>query len=228
MENTINQNHAPMLNAIKGDSKILAFGDSLTNGMYLLDGEYAYEAGSHPYTIRLQTLLNSENAQVSVIESGICGEDTDSMVYRIDTELKRFKPDLVIILGGSNDLYLGRSTCDITSNIVRIHEVALSSSQERKKPVYTVAVTIPQLGAFLPTHDISMSRLKVNEQIRGFARTHSDRVGLLDLESTFYQNDKDNSKYWSPDGVHFSPEGYDGIGELVFDTLKSHKVPLPS
>ena len=81
---------------------IVAFGDSLTHGLVVSPRR---ELSSHPYTIELTSLLSKHKySNVSVIESGVSGEKTSSMLKRLVDVLSTYKPQVVLILGGTNDL----------------------------------------------------------------------------------------------------------------------------
>lgn len=152
-----------------------------------------------------------------------------SILHRENTESFR----LVIILGGTNDMN-DKSTDHIMSNIIRLHSIALNASSSvlyttpshthshthAHFPILTIALTIPQM---LPWggKETDNKRLIVNKGIRQLTQTCQPHITLLDIESLFDQNDQNNIRYWSPDLVHFSTEGYDKIGELVYDTIKS-------
>jgi len=91
---------------LNNKKKILAFGDSLTKGYYNFGLKY------HPYSIKINKLLEENNFNYEVIDSGINGEGTVSMLDRIKTFFEvsensqemAFKFSLVIIYAGANDL----------------------------------------------------------------------------------------------------------------------------
>jgi lysophospholipase L1-like esterase len=131
-------------------------------------------------------------------------------------------PSLIIILGGTNDL--GTLPSDsIYENIQKIHLLALKSSLLTERPIYTIAVTIPQLT--WGGENSNLKRLNVNENIRKLVKRCNKYIFLFDMESLFDQKNEAYKIYWSPDQVHFSPLGYDKIGELLYDLITSVKIP---
>jgi lysophospholipase L1-like esterase len=205
---------------------ILAFGDSLTHGLYV-DEKTNEWRNNHPYAIKLTELLRNKTR---VVESGISGELTGHMVERLPSDLKEHSPNLVILLGGTNDIGHEEKPEKIVENIKKLHQLALRSvGRGNKKATYTIAVTIPQSG-FVVTEKgprgqgAAAARLEINAAIRDFAKKCSKRVALLDLESTFDQRKPENKKYWSPDTLHFSKLGYDGFGELLFNVISTYTV----
>ena len=71
-------------------ARIVCFGNSLTSGVGAEKGK--------DYPSQLALLLKTE-----VINSGIPGDTTSSALQRIEKDVLRFHPDLVIILLGGND-----------------------------------------------------------------------------------------------------------------------------
>lgn len=202
-------------------------GDSLTHGMYVYDvpGARIWQK-VHPYSIRLQELFNNNKrpSNVTVFESGISGEQTDSMEVRIRSVLSSVNPMLVIILGGTNDIGGGVAVEKIMKNIRHMHRAALKHLKAfNGKDSFTIAVTLPQFP--LEAKAVNKRRLELNKEIRKFAERCQFRVKLFDMESLFDQNDMaNNQKYWSVDNFHFSPLGYDTIGELLFKTILNFNV----
>lgn len=153
----------------------------------------------------------------------------DSILHKTNTESFR----LVIILGGTNDMN-SISADHITKNIVKLHSIALNASSSMLStapththshththfPILTIAMTIPQM---LPWggKETDNKRLIVNTGIRQLTQACQPHITLLDIESLFDQSDPNNLRFWSPDKVHFSLLGYDKIGELIYDTVKS-------
>ena len=203
-------------------------GDSLTHGMYVYDeGNERIWQKVHPYSIQLQKSFNDVQrlSSVKVIEKGISGERTHSMVGRLPSELHSTKPKLVIILGGTNDLFSKISADKIIRNVINLHQLALKYQASSGHTTYTIAVTIPQLPMDSNNKEVNEKRLEVNKGIRAFAKKCDSRVTLFEMESLFDQNNLVvNKKYWSVDNVHFSPLGYDTIGQLLYKLILDFRV----
>ena len=80
------------------DGKILALGDSLTEG-------YGLEK-AQSYPSQLQAFLNKQGHNYQVINSGISGETTTGLRERIDWVLSQ-NPDVIILTSGANDAMRG-------------------------------------------------------------------------------------------------------------------------
>ena len=72
--------------------KIICHGDSLTEGV---DVEKAYS----------WTSLVEHNLRVSVVNHGIGGDTTAGMLSRFPYEVAQQQPAIVILMGGTNDLW---------------------------------------------------------------------------------------------------------------------------
>lgn len=100
----------PQLPPLPPDSVILAFGDSLT------DGVGADRAGSYPRVL-------AELTGRTVIEAGIPGETTAEGRARLPDLLSEHQPDLLILLEGGNDI-LRNQTAGTKSNLAAMIEMA--------------------------------------------------------------------------------------------------------
>jgi lysophospholipase L1-like esterase len=210
---------------------ILAFGDSLTHG------SGAPARRPHPYAIKLKELMPSTR----IIELGIPGEVTPTMMERLKITLQQMKelPTVVVILGGTNDIGRGLPTGTTISNIINMHEdIRLLKSRNPEKYggiKHTVLMTIPRM-----TFDrFRKSRIEINHELRNYVARSSSDDGftlLMDIENVFSfspctssaPNDGckpdafniTNKRYWdAASPLHFSPEGYDEIGKMIYATL---------
>ncbi|XP_066926349.1 uncharacterized protein [Clytia hemisphaerica] len=207
--------------------KILAFGDSITEGMV----NYGDEPFA-PYTTKLEELLNSNSndngKSYFVVNEGISGECVHGeMTFRLPYALHAHSAylKLVIILGGTNDLM--KVDCDkkvnLTAEIIHLHQMA------HQKGYKTVVVTIPQTGLTESAHLITsfgtFQRLWhiTNARLRNYAKENSHLTILCDLAKEFPMSSlKSNhlENYWSDD-LHPSAKGYEKIAELLYQTIAS-------
>lgn len=98
---------------------IVAFGDSVTQGCFecYTDRDDAIhtefdtkECYSRKFVQILQTLY--PRAQINLINSGISGDSTKKAIERIDYDVLRYQPDLVICSFGLNDVTKGYPELD--------------------------------------------------------------------------------------------------------------------
>lgn len=85
-----------------GPITIVAFGDSVTHGA-LASGEFNYETVY--WNLLKQKILNRRNyVPVNVINAGIGGITAKRSLCRIDSQVLKHDPDLVIVCFGLNDV----------------------------------------------------------------------------------------------------------------------------
>lgn len=198
------------------EKRILCVGDSITEGYY--KGGNAF----HPYTKKLTELLNAEknNVTYNIYNEGISGECVyPEMVTRMPQLLQKYKPlDLVIIIGGTNDLMHKNCTKGhLFEKIKEMHDLAHQAG------VKTVAVTIPDSNApQLPGRSEQEDTWEaVNDKLREYAQG-KDNVIFCDLaEELPYRTltDDERKKYWD-DLLHYTPLGYDHMAEVIYDVIQ--------
>lgn len=113
------------------ETRILAFGDSLTAGYGLSPEE--------GFTGQLQNWLAAHGAtDVTVINAGVSGETTAGGRARIEWALGD-KPDAVIVELGANDLLRGLDPGEAKANLAAI----LTAIDKQKLPVILAGVPVP-------------------------------------------------------------------------------------
>jgi len=108
------------------DTKVLAFGDSITYG-YGIDKEKNYPS-------QLSSLLQTE-----VINAGVNGEVTSEGLRRLPSLLEKHKPQILIICHGGNDIIRRKSLLKAKENIAAMIKLA------REKNIHVVLVGVPML-----------------------------------------------------------------------------------
>lgn len=107
---------------IQYDGKILALGDSLTEG-YGIDR-------SDSYPSQLKKFLQQKGYHYQVINGGISGETTTGLKERLDWTLTQ-NPDLIILTSGANDAMRGVDL-ELTKNNL---ETIIETIQAQKIPL---------------------------------------------------------------------------------------------
>ena len=205
--------------------RILAFGDSLTEG-------YVNDQKCQPYTLRLSKLLSERfpDTAFQVDNKGIYGELVyGQMTVRLSEVLKECGPyNLVIILGGTNDICEAKEGMEnsLFEGIKSLHATV------RTHGAKSIVVTIPEtdvnykdLGrnglSWVKERGESI-RLVVNEKLREYVKECGDNVTLCDLAVKLPQqsmNAEDLDKFWR-DGIHFTEDGYNKMAEIIFEEIK--------
>jgi lysophospholipase L1-like esterase len=115
------------------DAVILAFGDSLTEGVGASRGQ--------AYPAVLEALSGRR-----VVNAGVRGEESAAGLTRLPGVLERVGPDLVILGHGGNDILRRRDLARSASNLRGMVELA------RRNGAAVVMLGVPGFGLFLGTH----------------------------------------------------------------------------
>jgi len=209
-------NKGSLLDYVKAGRGILCFGDSLTKGLAPDLSPTEWEK-YWPYSKQLIKLVsqyfhNDTNLIPKVVDDGVNGEMVSRMKHRITLLLTKNLYDVVIILGGTNDLGHKRSKDDILNDLYEIYTTVHNFGLKSNRTIYTIAVTIPPLS--WPVNQAA--RTEVNNALKEYVNKNITRTYLIDLDRVLTTTHSDK-KYYSSDNVHFSPIGYDLIGELVYN-----------
>ncbi len=109
---------------------VLAFGDSLT-----------YGRGARPeesYPAVLQALIERR-----VVRAGVPGEVTSKGLARLPGVLREYKPNLLILLHGGNDILRGVAPENIEANLRAMVRMA------KDEGIDVVLIGVPRVGIFL-------------------------------------------------------------------------------
>jgi len=184
---------------------IVAIGDSLTLGYQnpFLDPMTVEET---PYT---DVLKKKMGENVKIHNKGLCGELTRDLLHRFERDVIPYKPDYVVILGGSNDLGWGFPPKEICKNLIEMYK------QARAAKIEPVACTVPSILNF---DDLIPARKKLNSLIKEY--TQKNHILCVDLFSALsHPKTKRLREEFSSDGLHLSKEGYTVMGETIYQAL---------
>jgi lysophospholipase L1-like esterase len=178
-------NTHPTLSRLPDDAVILAFGDSLTSGVG------APPESSYPEI--LESLI-----QRKVIGSGIPGETSDEGLVRLPGELSTYKPRLVVLCLGGNDLLRKMDLEKTASNLSRMVQIIRDSGAE------VMLIGVPRPGLVLST--------------ARFYKNISEDMGVP-LEGSLFADILADSKLRA-DPIHPNAEGYQRLAEGIADFLR--------
>ena len=131
---------------------------------------------------------------------------------------------LVIILAGTNDIGTYTSTSigedfdvdEAVSPVLRLHQACLDSVDDcGDQTLQTIALGIPTSAWQEVNSDAARLCIEMNERLRKFADAN-ERVTYVDFPFSFQRG----SPNWSPDGLHFSPDGYQLLGQSLSTVVK--------
>ncbi len=140
-----------------------------------------------------------------VLNRGVNGERSDQVLKRFSSDVSRFKPEIVVVLAGVNDLYQGYPVHWVEKHLLSIYERAL------REGIRVVACTI--LPYNTATGAVRAEMKEINEWIRTYSTEHT--LGFCDLFRAV--EDPKNPGYLrgTPDGLHPDREGYRAMGEAL-------------
>ncbi|KAF6253988.1 SGNH hydrolase-type esterase domain-containing protein [Scenedesmus sp. NREL 46B-D3] len=226
--------------------RILAFGDSLTEGF--TEGGNAF----HPYAKRLGDFIYQQMPKdwhLQVEEQGESGERVLlGMKHRLQRTLDEHAAaqrwyDWVLLLGGINDLAADDSSAeevlaglDVLVQMCLAHgtNVLLMTLTEVAMPVEGVEEQRRQLNALIKDYVVQEKWDKAaapgssgavgsagSPASEPTSRRSKPRVHLFDLAGALPFEGMPEEQRWElwDDGVHLTMAGYDRLGELVGDAL---------
>jgi len=190
--------------------KIVCHGDSLTEASDL-DKIYTWP-------ILVENRLNLE-----IIKSGIGGDTSGGMLGRFYCDVVRHQPDLVIILGGTNDLWW-----DLEVNLIQANIFAMACQAQFHH-------ITPIVGLPLPLHMENIRQTEMMAPIAGWQKCIQKLLDLVTALKTsagesdiacldFYQefsaeNGAAIGKYYLDDGLHLNKQGHRLMAEKTVDFL---------
>jgi len=193
--------------------RILAFGDSLTQG-------YGVPPGME-FPARLEKALNAEGLDVTVINAGVSGETSAGGLARADWLLGDGKsgPDAVILELGANDGLRGLPVAEMEKNL----DMILSKLKVRNIPVLFAGMKGPRnFGArYAQDYDSVFPKLAMKYD----ALFYPFFLEGVALDRALVQ----------PDGLHPNPKGVDVIvkgieplAERLVQQAKARRAGVPA
>lgn len=145
------------------------------------------------------------------------GDTTQMMLDRFDRDVLPFKPQVLIIMAGINDIRMGADAAAVIKNLEALRDKCLANEMT---PIFCTLTSMnPELirgkGINLTDGDWRQEREKVNFWIMNtpyfvdVAESLTDEFGYLKAEFT-------------PDGLHPALRGKKIIGELIGDYLSKN------
>ncbi len=174
-----------LLRQIPQDGVILSFGDSLTAGTGAGDGQ--------DYPSQLAALSGMQ-----VVNAGVPGETSGEGLVRLPAILEQYRPSLVILCHGGNDILRNMNRAQTAANITDM--IGLSQTGGAK----VLLVGVPRKGLFLSTAD--------------FYSGIADKTGTLLEDSVISEVLRDRDL--KSDSVHPNAAGYRIVAERIFKMLR--------
>ncbi len=162
--------------------EVLAFGDSLTAGLGLPEGE--------AFPARVEAQLRKEGIPVHITNAGVSGDTTTDGLARLDWSLAG-KPDFVILALGANDAMRG-----IDPKIVRANLDAMITK------IQASGAKLLLLGMVAPSNWGAEYKQAFDGIYPELAKAHGVTLYPFILEGVAM-----NPQLNQPDGIHPNPRG---------------------
>jgi lysophospholipase L1-like esterase len=182
--------------------RVFCYGDSLTAGT----SPPSFQ--EFPYAPHLELILKQQlNPGVSVQHRGLPGWTSNDLLHSDAPEaIKGASPvKVAIILAGTNDLGQTPDPTPIIENIIGLHRLFYAAGVR-----HTVAIGIPSSGYQSVVAEAAQKAQTVNDALARFCESEP-KATYVPFPFGFGQGDDK----WSSDGLHFSPKGYQILGESL-------------
>jgi lysophospholipase L1-like esterase len=183
----------------------VALGDSLTYG-------FAPFGRGLPYTSYLDNMVIAEQGRRGLgdidfvfVNLGVNGDTTAGMLGRLESEVAPIGADYVIVWGGINDLFGGRSPSEVMESLRKIY------TRARELGVEPVACT---LTSIVHQNPVVPRIWELNDLIRAYCA--ENRIRLVDLFRATSDESGLLMEGYSSDGAHLNVEGNRRIASAVY------------
>jgi lysophospholipase L1-like esterase len=204
-------------------TRILAFGDSITWGIDSLPIPASAPAFAYPEQLRQRLAARYRMQTIEMINVGEPGEQAqDGGIRRFRSVLLQHRPDIVILMEGTNDLLSGQI------GVERGVEALRDMTREAKFQGVRILLStiIPQrMDGFRQPNRNAFAILvpPFNDGVRAIAS--AENVPLVDMFTVF----EADMSLIGIDDVHPTVRGFDVMAETFFDAVRMHfEVPPPS
>lgn len=191
--------------------KIAGIGDSTTAGTpgFFSPRERPPEGQGNPqsqYAYWLQQL----HPEWQVFNRGVRGQRTDQILRRFEWEAETLNPDLVVVLGGVNDIHQEIEITQTQENLLRIYEKAAQVNAR------LLICTILPLDILSPEQKDKVRTL--NAWLKKTA--HEKKAGFCDTYTALEDPQRPGFLSGTPDGIHPDVDGYKKMGMAIAQAIE--------
>ena len=191
---------------------LVALGDSTTAGTPgFFSPRERPPAGRGNQESQYAYWLAQKHPEWKILNCGVRGQRTDQILKRFDWDVVENHPDILIMLGGVNDLHQGYHIEWVKDHLTEIYDKALAAG------IKVMACTILPLDI---APDILKDRIReTNAWIRQNAA--KKQLGFCDTYAALENPDKPGFLIESPDAIHPGADGYRKMGEAIAAALEA-------
>lgn len=146
-----------------------------------------------------------------VLNRGMRGQRTDQILQRFEYDAVETKPDVLILMAGTNDLYQGLGLQAPLGNIKIMLEQTLASGRG------AVSASIPPLN--VASEELKKEILEFNRELKLMV----ERMNIVFFDAYSLLEDPSRPGFIanSPDNVHPGIEGYRKLGEALVPAVEA-------
>ena len=158
-----------------------------------------------------------------VVNSGVSGDFTSSIVENMKKRVYDYNPSKVFLLIGINDLRNGKDVSEIVSNTKEIIELIKENrpySEIYLESIYPINKTDDDKISD-SVRDIEFDNekiIEVNDLLKDLAK--DEKITYVDLYNKLIDDDGNLNISYSKDGLHISSEGYECITKELMKYIK--------
>jgi acyl-CoA thioesterase I len=192
---------------------IVALGDSTTAGTPAFKSPIeAPPHGAGNVESQYAHWLMQSHPDWRVLNRGVNGERTDQIRARFSRDVVDATPDLVVIIGGVNDVYQGGPAESAERELEAIYDAA------REAGIPVIAGSVLPYNSATPDQNARMHA--INRWIQAYAARHAEVV-FCDTRAAVATPGAPDQLAASPDGLHPAPEGYKSMAERLEPAIRS-------
>jgi lysophospholipase L1-like esterase len=196
-------------------TKYLAFGDSITEGSVSQSIAFLKLDLATSYPARLRGLLRARYTQqaTDVLNEGVGGETVaGDGLKRFRSNLLQNRPEVVMIMEGSNDLLSGSRGAE---DALIALDLMMKEAESQNIKVCLATLPPQRAGGLKHRDAVAGSIPGFNDQVRALAASHS--AVLVDV----YAGMKDDLSLIGIDDLHPTEHGYEVMAQIYFDAIKA-------
>jgi lysophospholipase L1-like esterase len=211
-----------------GIARILAFGDSMTEGTTsspLTLWIFALDAGiPKSYPFKLQSLMAARytDQAIAVLNAGFAGRRAAQDLERFKSAMSEAAPDVILLMEGANDLNAplraNESMNDRISHTVGSLEEMVKAAARQQVPVLLATLPPQRAGGsraraapYLPRYNDELKEMAVKKGAE-----------IVDVFSLFPMSEV------GQDGLHPTEDGYQRLAEIWMEALGSRYEIAPA
>ncbi len=175
--------------------RIVTFGDSITAGF-----------GATPYSVYLQQLINTNACNAEVINEGLNGEESFEGAARIDSVLKKYTPNYILIMEGANDVRAGVSS--------QITAAALATMMDKS----AAAGATPVVSSITPNTESGVELITIPQVYNPAIQQKAAERGVAYVDNYSAVAGESWGSY-NYDGLHLTDKGQNVVANEFFKVI---------